>query len=177
MSSISFKFMHFILIFRDQFLGPKEILRKIDNIRNGSSVLDYGCGPGSFTTAAAELVGGEGTVYAADIHSLAIQYVQKLASKKGFYNIKTIYTSCDTGLKDSSIDVILLYYVLHDFHNPYEIIRELHRVLKSDGILTIIDHKLSDDEVIALVTNSSSSSSSFKFLKKLDGHILIFINS
>jgi ubiquinone/menaquinone biosynthesis C-methylase UbiE len=63
--------MYFILIFRDLSLGPKKILRKIDNIRNGSSVLDYGCGPGNFTIAAAELVGDKGKVYAADIHPLA----------------------------------------------------------------------------------------------------------
>jgi ubiquinone/menaquinone biosynthesis C-methylase UbiE len=175
MSNLTFKFMYFILIFRDLFLGPKKILRKIDNIRNGSSVLDYGCGPGSFTIAAAELVGDKGKDYAADIHPLAIQHIQKLASKKGFDNIKTIYTDCNTGLEDSSIDVILLYYVLHDFHNPYEIVGELYRVLKSDGVLTIRDHKLSDHEVSALITKPSSES--FKFQKKVDCNILTFVKS
>jgi ubiquinone/menaquinone biosynthesis C-methylase UbiE len=96
---------------------------------------------------AAEMVGKDGTVIAADIHPLAIKQIQRSASKKGLTNITTVLTGGNTGLPDSSIDIILLYYVLHDFHNPYGIIRELYRVLKSDGILTVLDHKLRDQEV------------------------------
>jgi ubiquinone/menaquinone biosynthesis C-methylase UbiE len=124
--------------------------------------------------AAAELVGEKGKVYAADIHSLAIQHIQKSASKKGLNNIKTILIDCNTDLVDSSIDVILLYYVLHDFHNPHEIIRELYRVLKSDGILTVRDHKLSNDEVNALVTKTPTE---FKFEKKIEGEVLVFMKT
>ena len=71
MSTFSFKSMSFILKFRDAFLGPRRILNKIEGIRNGISILDYGCGPGSFTMAAAEMVGKNGTVFAADVHPLA----------------------------------------------------------------------------------------------------------
>ena len=163
--------MYLILIFRDLFLRPWKVLSKIENIRTGASVLDYGCGPGSFTVAAAELVGEEGKVYAADIHPLAIQHIQKSALKKGLNNIKIILTDGNTGLADSSIDVILLYYVLHDFHNPHQIIKELYRVLRSDGFLTVRDHKLSDDEVNALITKTSSA---FKFQSKINGKILVF---
>ena len=46
-------------------------------------------------------------------------------------------------------------------------------MLKSDGVLTIRDHKLSDDEVSALITKPSSES--FKCQKKVAGKILIFI--
>ena len=98
--------------FRDAFLRPRKVLNKIEDIRNGVSILDYGCGPGSFTMAAAEMVGKDGTVIAADIHPLAIKQIQRPASKKGLTNIKTILTGGDTGLPDSSIDIILLYYVL-----------------------------------------------------------------
>ncbi|MGB7881896.1 MAG: class I SAM-dependent methyltransferase [Nitrososphaeraceae archaeon] len=174
MGAFSFKFMYFILKFRDAFLRPRKILNKIEGIRNGVSILDYGCGPGSFTMVAAEMVGKDGTVIAADIHPLAIKQIQKSASKKGFKNIKTILTDGNTGLPDSSIDIILLYYVLHDFHNPYGIIRELYRVLKSDGILTVIDHKLRDEEVNALLTKSSSA---FEFRNKINGKILVFVKT
>jgi len=174
MSAFSFKSMYFILKFRDAFLRPRKILNKIEGIRNGVSVLDYGCGPGSFTMAAAEMVGKNGTVIAADIHPLAIKQIQKSALKRGLKNIIIILTGGNTGLPDSSIDIILLYYVLHDFHNPYEIIRELYRVLKSDGILTVIDHKLRDEEINALLTKSSSA---FEFRNKINGKILVFVKT
>jgi hypothetical protein len=48
-------------------------------------------------------------------------------------------------------------------------------VLKSDGVLTIRDHKLSDHEVSALITKPSSES--FKFQKKVDSKILTFVKS
>jgi ubiquinone/menaquinone biosynthesis C-methylase UbiE len=174
MSVFSFKSMYFILKFRDAFLRPRKILNKIEGIRNGVSVLDYGCGPGSFTMAAAEMVGKNGTVIAADIHPLAIKQIQKSALKRGLKNIKIILTGGNTGLPDSSIDIILLYYVLHDFHNPHEIIRELYRVLKSDGILTVIDHKLRDEEINALLTKSFSA---FEFRNKINGKILVFVKT
>jgi ubiquinone/menaquinone biosynthesis C-methylase UbiE len=174
MSAFSYKALYLILKFRDAFLRARKILNKIEDIRNGVSVLDYGCGPGSFTMAAAEMVGKNGTVIAADIHPLAIKQIQKSASKRGLKNIKFILTGGNTGLPDSSIDIILLYYVLHDFHNPYEIIRELYRVLKSDGILTVIDHKLRDEEINALLTKSSSE---FEFRNKINGKILVFVKT
>lgn len=174
MSTFSFKSMQFILKFRDAFVNPRQILTKIEGIRNGVSILDYGCGPGSFTMAAAELIGKNGTVFAADIHPLAIEQVQESASKKGFKNIKTILTADNTGLPDSSIDIVLLFYVLHDFHIPCKIIRELNRVLKSDGILTVIDHKLGDEEVNALLTKPTSA---FKFRSKINGRILVFVKT
>jgi 2-polyprenyl-3-methyl-5-hydroxy-6-metoxy-1,4-benzoquinol methylase len=52
-------------------------------IQQGFRVLDYGCGPGGFSLAAAELVGNAGKVYVLDLHPLAIQQVQKKAAKRG----------------------------------------------------------------------------------------------
>jgi ubiquinone/menaquinone biosynthesis C-methylase UbiE len=166
--------MTFILKFRDAFLRPKTILNKIEGIRDGVSVLDYGCGPGSFTIAAAEMVGKNGTVFAADIHPLAIEQVQESASKRGLKNIKTILTADNTSLPDLSIDIILLIYALHVFNNPRKIIRELDRLLKIDGILTVIDHKLGDEEVNTLLTNNTSA---LKFRNKINGKILVFVKT
>jgi len=77
-------------------------------------------------------------------------------------------------LPDSSIDIVLLFYVLHDFHIPCKIIRELNRVLKSDGILTVIDHKLGDEEVNALLTKPTSA---FKVRNNINGRILVFVKT
>jgi ubiquinone/menaquinone biosynthesis C-methylase UbiE len=40
-------------------------------IREGFSVLDFGCGPASYVKAVAELVGKSGKIYALDINPLA----------------------------------------------------------------------------------------------------------
>ena len=59
--------------------------------------------------AAAEMVGKNGTVFATDIHPVAIEYIQKSASKRGYKNIKTILMADNTGLPDSFIDMISCY--------------------------------------------------------------------
>jgi ubiquinone/menaquinone biosynthesis C-methylase UbiE len=150
MNNLSFKFMSFYFRIRDFFSSPVKILQRI-GIHPGSYVLDYGCGSGSYSIPAAELVGPKGKVYAADIHTLAIHEVQKKASIRKHSNIHTILTDSNTQLASDSIDVILLFYVLHDFKNPDKIIKELDRVLKPTGRLVVIDHKFDNDKVVSVI--------------------------
>lgn len=65
------------------FIGPLRSILDEVGIREGFTVLDYGCGPGSYVGLLAEMVGKSGCVYAVDINPLAVQTVQRLASKKG----------------------------------------------------------------------------------------------
>ena len=50
------------------------------------------------------------------------------------------------------MDLVLLYDILHDLDKPQEILAELHRVLKPDGILSISDHHLKDKDITTSVT-------------------------
>ena len=151
-TDFDFKAMSFFFRFRDFFQPRKKILAEV-NIEPGFSILDYGCGPGSYTTAAAKLVGEAGMVYALDIHPLAIKQVQKAAARKKLTNVEAILSDCATGLPDESIDIVLLYDTLHDLSEPDKVLAELHRVLKPDGILSFSDHHLKGDEIIYQVTN------------------------
>jgi ubiquinone/menaquinone biosynthesis C-methylase UbiE len=146
MSNISFKFMSFFFRFRDYFLPPIKILEQI-GIRPGSNVLDCGAGSGSYSIPAAQLVGPTGKIYATDIHTSAINKIREKADMKGLSNVHTILTNCKTELPDASMDVVLLFYVLHDFKNHDLIITELNRVLKPGGLLSIIDHKFDNDKI------------------------------
>ena len=151
-SNLDFRFMSFGFKFRDFFSPRKNTLAEVD-IKPAFNILDYGCGPGSYTIVAARLVGSSGKVYALDIHPLAIQQVQKIAAKKRLTNIITILSDCAAGLPDESIDVVLLYDTLHDLSEPDKILAELHRVLKPDGILSFNDHHLKEEnEIIAGIT-------------------------
>ncbi len=153
MSESNFKFMVNHFKNRDSKYPPSKKIEKT-SIKNGSIVLDYGCGPGSYTIAAAEIVGNTGKVYAADIHPLAIKEVEKSAKEKGLKNIETILTDCDTNLEDNCIDNILLLDIYHDLSDPLSILKELHRVLKKDGFLSVDDHHFNEDEIKSKITNS-----------------------
>jgi ubiquinone/menaquinone biosynthesis C-methylase UbiE len=151
MSNLSFRFMSLGFKFRDFCLAPNNILKEVE-IKPGFHVLDYGCGPGSYSIAAAKLVSESGKVYALDIHPLAIKKVQNTAFKKKLTNIETILSDCATGLPDESIDVVLLYDILHGLGKTHEILAELHRVLKPDGILSLSDHHIKEEDITSKIT-------------------------
>jgi ubiquinone/menaquinone biosynthesis C-methylase UbiE len=153
MSNLHFRLMSLGMKLRDLFLPRKNVLEEV-GIESGFHVLDYGCGPGGYVPAAADLVGESGRVYALDIHPLAVQSVQNIASRKRLGNVETILSDCRTGLPDSSVDVVLLYDTFHDLNEPGEVLEELHRVLKPGGILSFNDHHLKEDEIVQSLTNS-----------------------
>lgn len=153
MKDSDFKIMFFMYKFRDLFLPRKRILEEVD-IKPGFHILDYGCGPGSYSIVAAKLVGPTGKVYALDIQPLAIKRVESAASKKGLTNIETIQSDCATDLEDESIDVVLLCDILHDLSEPNAVLKELHRVLKPDGVLSCNDHHLKENEIISRITGT-----------------------
>jgi ubiquinone/menaquinone biosynthesis C-methylase UbiE len=153
--------MSFIYKFRNLFSPRKGVLKEV-GIKPGFHVLDYGCGPGSYTTPLAELVGESGKIYALDIHPLAIKKVQKIASKKQLMNVETILSDCKTELPDNSIDVVLLYDTFHNLSDPNGVLDEIHRVLKPDVILSFSDHHMKEDEIVSKVTSRGL----FKLSKK-----------
>lgn len=163
MSDSEFKLMSFGYKFRDFSLPRKNVLKEI-GIRPGFYILDYGCGPGSYSIIAAELVGKTGKIYALDIHPLAVQRVQSAASKKRLTNIETIHSNCATGLENSSVDVALLYDIFHMLSDPNRVLEELRRVLKTNGIMSFSDHHMKENEIISQVTNTGL----FKLSRKGD---------
>ena len=152
-SDLDFRSMSLTYKFRNFFIPRKKILKEVE-IKPGFHVLDYGCGPGSYIVPLAKLVGNTGKIYALDIHPLAIQRVQNIALKKGLTNLEAIYSDCKTGLPDNSVDAVLLYDIFHDLDAPNEVLRELHRVLKPNGILSFSDHHMKENEIVSGVTNS-----------------------
>jgi len=150
-SDLSFRVMALEFRMRDFFRPPERILIEA-GIRNGMTVLDFGCGPGGFSLAAAKLVGPEGRVYAADILPLAVKSVQRAANRQGFGNIRTVLGSSLADFPGESIDITLLYDVLHDLHEPGPILGELHRILKPGGILSVSDHHLKKEPLLSMIT-------------------------
>ena len=156
-----FRLMALTLRLRDLFVPPLRTLEEAQ-LQLGFRVLDYGCGAGSYVAPTAALVGATGRIYALDIHPLAIRGVQSFASRKQLTNVETILSDCGTGLPDDEVDAVLLYDVLHDLSEPKGVLQELHRVLKPAGVLSVSDHHLKGEEIVARVSGDGL----FKLLRK-----------
>lgn len=148
MNKFAFSLMSLVFRVRDKISPPETVLEQA-GLKPGFKVLDYGCGPGSFSIASAKIVGPDGIVYAADINPNAIKSVTKRAEQSRIANIKTILTDCKTGLVDNVIDVVLLYDIYHHLPDPQTILAELHRVLKSEGVLSFSDHHLKEGPIVS----------------------------
>ena len=169
--NLHFRLMSLSFKLRDLFSPRMNLLKEVV-IKPGFHILDYGCGPGSYVKPVLELVGNTGKIYALDIHHLAIQKVHKIISKNQLSNVETILSDCKTGLPDKSIDVVLIYDAFHEFGNPDGVLVELHRVLKPDGILSLSDHHMKEEEIISKLTKnglyklSRKGKKTYSFLKE-----------
>ena len=143
MPNIGFIMMSALFSVRDFFNNPLKKIKKA-KIAEGYHILDYGSGPGAYTIAAAKIVGDSGKVYAADIHPLSAKKIKAKALSKGLTNIETITTDCYTGLDDESIDTILCFDMFHMLKEPNNVLKEFHRVIKPNSILSLDCHHLND---------------------------------
>jgi len=133
---IKVRIEYFLLGLRDKVgipFRPEQEIEKLD-IKPGQTILDFGCGIGSWTLPAAKLVGKKGKIYALDKMSLALTKIKQRAQKEELHNIDTIDSIAI--LPEESIDVILLYGVLPEIEDRESLLRELHRVLKPSGYLS-----------------------------------------
>ena len=78
-SGWGFRGMALWLRLRERFRDPEEELLAMGLVA-GQTVLDYGCGIGSYTIPAARIVGTAGVVHALDMHPLAVETVEKRSS-------------------------------------------------------------------------------------------------
>jgi ubiquinone/menaquinone biosynthesis C-methylase UbiE len=108
-------------------------------VREGLAILEVGCGPGFFTLPAARMA-GNGTIYALDVHPMMTEDVEKKIRKYRLQNVKSINSPASrTGLQDESIDLILCIDVLSDISDLHASLREMHRVLKAAGTLSVYE--------------------------------------
>ena len=92
----------------------RRLLERV-GVSAGATVLDFGSREGNYATAAAHLVGPEGTVYALDKDSKALDGLADRLAAEGIRNVVRVQTSGDPPLplEDASVDVVLAYDVIH----------------------------------------------------------------
>jgi predicted methyltransferase len=124
--------------------GRLQINRVMDmlGITPGKNVADIGAGSGWFTVRAAKRVTDTGTVYAVDINSEAIQYIDKRAQKEDLKNVKGLLSQPDDpGLPPASVDAILMLKTYHEVAHPVTLLKNLQKSLRPGAKVGIIDRK------------------------------------
>lgn len=115
-------------------------------LKNGATFLDLGCGAGDYSLFAAKIVGKAGKVYSVDISR---DNVDRLCRAASDIHIGNVFAECGNitntlNYESDSIDVCLISTVLHIFgltSGAERMFREIRRVLKPEGRLSIIECK------------------------------------
>jgi len=122
--------------------------RELD-LKAGTTFLDVACGRGAYCLKASEIVGSAGTVYAVDLWPEGIEQLKASAVKKNALNINAFVSDAGRHIPvdDQVVDVCLMATVLHDFVDDQiseEVLHEIVRVMKTDGMLAIVEFKKID---------------------------------
>lgn len=134
---IAFRMMSWIFVIRDRFMALWSVLDEF-GIQRGQTVVDYGCGPGSYLRRASELVGPEGRVLAVDIHELAIKAVMKRIDKEQLNNVTPVRADGErSSLPDETADVVYAQDMFHMVREPEVFLKELNRICKDKGLLYV----------------------------------------
>ncbi len=115
-------------------------------LREGQIFVDLGCGAGDYAIEASRMVGRSGRVYALDIQD---NFVHRLANEviaDDIHNVEPIIADITKALpfEDNSVDVCFIATVLHSMkmsEAEKPLFTEIHRVLKPNGQLAVIECK------------------------------------
>ncbi len=117
----------------DAFAGASNVSIHAE-IREGSSVLDLGCGAGLDTIIAARKTGPGGRVVAIDFSRPMIERALRSAKEAGVANIEFHESPAEhLPLKDGEIDVAMVNGIFNLNPHREAIFRELSRVVRKDG--------------------------------------------
>lgn len=143
-----------VIRLRDLFRTPRRVLIEA-GVRAGMTVLDFGCGPGGFSLAAAKLVGPKGHVLAVDVQPIALATVRRRAARWELGNVDCLRVDRIADVSAASVDMVFLYDVLHTGHDSewrQTVLTSIGRVLKPAGVLSVRDHHLGKAFLAATVT-------------------------
>ena len=124
---------------REVFVARERILAACD-IEKGDVVADVGAGTGLFTRMFSVETGEQGWVFAVDVAPRFLEHINQDASKLRLNNITGVLCAENSvNLPADSVDVVFVCDTYHHFEYPKSTLASIHRALKQDGHLVVID--------------------------------------
>lgn len=144
-----------LIPFRNLFLSPGKLIQRLD-LEENHSVLEIGPGPGYFSTHVAKKL-TNGRLVLLDIQQEMLDMSKKRLSKIGIKNVDYYLTDgLSLDLESNFFDRVFMVTVMGEIENKENYLKEIYRVLKQDGILSISElagdpDKISIEELKSLV--------------------------
>jgi ubiquinone/menaquinone biosynthesis C-methylase UbiE len=125
-----------------RFVVP-EVVATHFHIKEGERVADLGAGSGFYLKILSTAVGPEGKVYACDIQKQMVEKIGEFARLGGLTNIHPLWCDLEevggVKLPGNTLDAAILVNTLFQFELKDVALGEIHRILRPQGVLHIID--------------------------------------
>ena len=161
------------------FFSPAKLLDKV-GIAVGMRVLELGPGPGFFTIEAARrLVYSEspGKLYCLDIEPAMIARLKEKVSKDTLENIAIMVGNGEhLPFKDGSFDLAYLVTVLGEVPDKDRALRELYRVLRPGGVVSISEYLPDPDYPLRRTTIALARRAGFEPFQQFGNFFAYVVN-
>jgi SAM-dependent methyltransferase len=132
---------------REKEEQPSKLLPAL-KLKHGDAVADIGAGSGYYTFRLAKEVGPKGKVFAVDIQKEMLAIIRQRMKAERLTNVVPILgTEKDPKLPESSVDLILLVDVYHEFAYPFEMVEAMVKTLKPKGRIVFVEFRKEDPNV------------------------------
>ncbi len=125
-----------------------DLLIETLKLRPGDVAADIGAGTGYFSRRLARKVGPRGKVFAVDIQPEMLRQLTNRMAQLQITNVQPILGTIENPkLPETSVDLVLLVDVYHEFEFPYEMVQALCRALKPKGRIVFAEYRGEDPKV------------------------------
>jgi SAM-dependent methyltransferase len=146
-------------------------------IQPGETLLEVGPGPGAFTVAAAQRVGPGGKVLAVDIQPKMIAKLERRLQEAGVTNVETrVASAYDLPIEDGTADRAFLITVLAEIPDPVRALREIHRVLRPGGRLSVTEEFTDPDYPLPRTTIRWAEAAGFQLEERFGNFWVYTLN-
>jgi demethylmenaquinone methyltransferase / 2-methoxy-6-polyprenyl-1,4-benzoquinol methylase len=129
------------------------------NIKPGSKVLDIAAGTGDLTILISKRVGAKGSVILSDINDQMLDAGRERLARAGIPdNVQFLQADAeDLQFEDNTFDAVTIGYGIRNFTDKMQALREILRVLKPGGQLTIVEFSKPTSKPLRLIADVYSS--------------------
>ena len=125
---------------RDQSMRPAQLTAEM-GLKPGMTVADVGTGVGFMLPYLSRRVGAAGHVIGEDITDDFLGMARQRAEKQNLANVTFVKgTETDPNLPEGKMDEVLVLDAYHHFDYPEKMLAAIHKSLKPDGLLVIVEY-------------------------------------
>ncbi len=142
---------------RDGWQQPERVIKEL-HLSPGERVADLGSGGGYFTFRLADAVGEGGRVYAVDVDTGLLEYLDEKSESDGYPNVETVLADYDDPkIPGDAIGMIFTSNTYHHLENRSSYFRHARRYLRANGRVAIVELQKKDGGIMSWLMGDHST--------------------